>query len=84
MRALVFDPDGTLVDTVCAPEIDASLAALGIPAATPMEAVQKLRDAIGAVIGQARTREAGPHPQGSRHPLQLARRTGVETQAERR
>ncbi len=31
---------------------------LGIPAATPKEAVQKLRDAIDAVIAQPRTREA--------------------------
>ena len=29
-----------------------------IPAATPKEAVQKLRDAIDAVIAQPRTREA--------------------------
>lgn len=31
---------------------------LGIPAATPKETVQKLRDAVDAVIAQARTREA--------------------------
>ena len=31
---------------------------LGIPAATPKEVVQKLRDAVDAVIGQPRTREA--------------------------
>lgn len=31
---------------------------LGIPAATPKEAVQKLRDAVDAVIAQPRTREA--------------------------
>jgi tripartite-type tricarboxylate transporter receptor subunit TctC len=31
---------------------------LGIPAATPREAVQKLRDAVDAVIAQPRTREA--------------------------
>jgi tripartite-type tricarboxylate transporter receptor subunit TctC len=31
---------------------------LGIPAATPKEAVQKLRDAVDKVIAQARTREA--------------------------
>ena len=31
---------------------------LGIPAATPKEVVQKLRDAIDAVIAQPRTREA--------------------------
>ena len=31
---------------------------LGIPAATPKEVVQKLRDALNAVIGQQRTRDA--------------------------
>jgi tripartite-type tricarboxylate transporter receptor subunit TctC len=31
---------------------------LGIPAATPKEAVQKLRDAVDAVIAQPRTRDA--------------------------
>jgi tripartite-type tricarboxylate transporter receptor subunit TctC len=31
---------------------------IGIPAATPKEAVQKLRDAVDAVIAQPRTREA--------------------------
>jgi tripartite-type tricarboxylate transporter receptor subunit TctC len=31
---------------------------LGIPAATPREAVQKLRDAVDAVLAQPRTREA--------------------------
>jgi tripartite-type tricarboxylate transporter receptor subunit TctC len=31
---------------------------LGIPAATPKEAIQKLRDAVDAVIAQPRTREA--------------------------
>ena len=31
---------------------------LGIPAATPMEAVKKLRDAVDTVIAQPRTREA--------------------------
>jgi tripartite-type tricarboxylate transporter receptor subunit TctC len=31
---------------------------LGIPAATPKEAIQKLRNAIDAVIAQPRTREA--------------------------
>jgi tripartite-type tricarboxylate transporter receptor subunit TctC len=31
---------------------------LAIPAATPKEAVQKLRDALDAVIAQPRTREA--------------------------
>ena len=31
---------------------------LGIPAATPREAVQKLRDAVDTVIAQPRTREA--------------------------
>ena len=31
---------------------------LGIPAATPKETIQKLRDAIDAVIAQPRTREA--------------------------
>ena len=31
---------------------------LAIPAATPREAVQKLRDAVDAVIAQPRTREA--------------------------
>jgi tripartite-type tricarboxylate transporter receptor subunit TctC len=36
----------------------ATFTTLAIPAATPKEAVQKLRDAVDAVIAQPRTRQA--------------------------
>ena len=50
-------PDVPTIDEAGVPGYDYSTwTTLGIPAATPREAVQKLRDAINAVVAQPRTR----------------------------
>jgi len=52
-------PDVPTIDESGLPGYDYSTwTTLGIPAATPKDVVQKLRDAIDAVIAQPRTREA--------------------------